>query len=69
MKDCTADRSSSIHVFPIEKVPFAFSLALCILTRPDLRTATIIRRGFLVAGLEAGGGGVEGKAASSSILI
>lgn len=53
----------------MENVPFAFSLALCIWTRPDLRTATITRRGFLVAGLAFGGGGDAGKAASSTILI
>jgi hypothetical protein len=69
LKDCTADKSSSIHVFPIEKVPLAFSLALCIRTRPDFLTATIIRRGFFAAGLAFGGGGEDGYAASSMILI
>ena len=38
-------------------------------TRPDLRTATIIRRGFFAEGLAFGGGGVDGYAASSMILI
>src|SRR5690348_9730443 len=69
LKDLTDVRSSSIHVLPIEKDPFAFSRALCIRTRPDLRTATIINRGFLVSGLEFGGGGSEGYAASSIIRI
>jgi hypothetical protein len=69
VKVCTADRSSSIQVFPIEKVPLAFSLALCIRTRPDLRTATIMRRGFFASGFALGGGGPDGYAASSMILM
>ena len=62
-------KSSRFHVFPIEKVPLAFSLALCMRTRPDFRTATIITRGFLFSGGDSRGGGFEGYAASSSIRI
>lgn len=53
----------------MENVPFTFSLALCIRTRPDLRTAMMITRGFFAAGLEFGGGGEAGYAASSMILM
>lgn len=46
VKDSIWERSSRFHVLPIEKVPFAFSLDLCMRTRPDLRTATMMIRGF-----------------------
>ena len=69
LKDWTAERSSSIHVFPMENVPLTFSLALCMRTRPDLRTATMMRRGFFASGLALGGGGNDGYAASSMIRI
>lgn len=60
-----ADKSSSIHVFPIEKDPSLFSLALCKRTLPDLLTATMMTLGFLFSGGEFGGAGVDGYAASS----
>lgn len=47
-KDWMRDKSSRFHVFPIEKVPFAFSLDLCMRTRPDFRTATMMIRSFSV---------------------
>src|ERR1700712_3549944 len=53
----------------MENVPLTFSLALCMRTRPDLRTATIMRRGFFASGFAVGGGGEEGNAASSMILM
>ena len=62
-------KSSRTHVLPIEKVPLAFSLALCIRTRPDFRTAIIMTRAFFLSWGESRGGGVEGYAASSSIRI
>lgn len=63
--DSIADRSSNIHVFPMENEPSLFSLALCTRTLPDFLTATIIARGFLLSGGEFGGGGEDGYAASS----
>lgn len=56
-KFSTADRSSMGHVFPIEKVPLAFSRALCSLTLPVFRTEIMITRPFLFADDEVGGGG------------
>lgn len=45
------------HVFPIEKVPFAFSRALWRRTRPVDRTEMMMARAFLFAGFPFGGGG------------
>lgn len=69
MKDSITVKSSRTQVFPIEKVPFAFSLALCMRTRPDFRTATMMTRGFLFSGGDSLGGGLEGYAASSFIRM
>ena len=69
VKDSITSKSSNTHVFPIEKVPLAFSLALCIRTRPDLRTATMITRAFLLSGGDSRGGGLDGYAASSTIRM
>lgn len=56
-----AVRSSRFHVLPMEKVPFGFSLDLCMRTRPDLRTATMMTRAFSLFGVFASrGGGAEG---------
>lgn len=55
--DSMAVKSSIFQVLPIEKVPLAFSRALCILTLPELRTATMMTRGFLFPGFDVGGGG------------
>src|SRR4051794_38666531 len=63
--DSTMDRSSKFHVFPTEKVPFGFSLALCIRTRPVLLTAKRMTLSFLFSGGEFGGGGVVGNRESS----
>jgi hypothetical protein len=61
VKDSRADRSFRSQVLPMEKVPLAFSLDLCMRTRPDLRTATMMIRGFSVWELMvSGGGGVDG---------
>jgi hypothetical protein len=56
-KFSTAETSSIGHVFPIEKVPLAFSLALCSLTLPVFRTEIMIMRPFLLEADEVGGGG------------
>jgi hypothetical protein len=64
-----ADRSSRFQVLPMEKEPLLFSRALCMRTRPVLRTATTTIRGFLLSEAEVGGGGVEGWAASSVMRI
>ena len=64
-----ADKSSRFHVLPMEKEPLLFSRALCIRTRPVLRTATTMTRGFLFSGGEEGGGGVDGCAASSTMRM
>jgi hypothetical protein len=56
----TAERSSMGQVLPTEKVPFAFSRALCSLTRPVLRTDMIMTRPFLLDDDEVGGGGAWG---------
>ena len=56
-KFSTADRSSMGHVLPIEKVPLAFSRALCSLTLPVFRTEIMIIRPFLFEADEVGGGG------------
>src|SRR6266516_8163277 len=69
LNDSTAVKSSKTQVLPIENDPFPFSRALCIRTRPDFRTATIIRRGFLFSGDDSGEGGVDGNAASSIIRM
>lgn len=62
--------SSRFHVLPMLKLPLLFSRALCILTRPVLLTATMMRRGFLLSALVlSGGGGVDGKAESSTMRI
>jgi hypothetical protein len=53
----------------MEKVPLTFSRALCMRTSPDLRTATIMSRGFFASGFAVGGGGDDGYAASSMILM
>jgi hypothetical protein len=45
------------HVFPIEKVPLAFSRALCSLTRPVFLTEIMIMRPFLFEADDVGGGG------------
>lgn len=45
------------HVLPIEKVPLAFSRALCSLTLPVLRTEIMMMRPFLFDEDEVGGGG------------
>ena len=42
---------------PIEKVPFAFSLALCSFTRPVFLTEIMTMRAFLLEVVEFGGGG------------
>ena len=69
MNDSIIAKSSRFQVLPIEKVPFGFSLALCIRTRPDFFTATTMTRGFLFSGDESGGGGDDGDAASSVIRM
>jgi hypothetical protein len=43
--------------FPMEKVPLAFSLALCSFTLPVFRTEIMTIRAFLLEGAEVGGGG------------
>lgn len=53
------------HDLPMEKVPFAFSRALCSLTRPVFRTDIMIMRAFLFEGGALGGGGDWGKEPSS----
>lgn len=53
------------HDLPMENVPFAFSLALCSLTLPVLRTEIIMMRAFLFDGGAVGGGGDWGKEPSS----
>ena len=60
LKDSMAVNSSKFHVLPMLKLPLLFSRALCIRTRPVLRTAMMIRRGFLLSGALSGGDGVEG---------
>ena len=61
VKDSIRERSSRFQVLPMEKVPLAFSLDLCMRTRPDLRTAMMMVRGFSDSGVRAwGGGGVAG---------
>jgi hypothetical protein len=45
------------HDLPIEKVPFAFSRALCSLTLPVFRTDIIIIRAFLFDVGAVGGAG------------
>ena len=52
-----ADRSSMGQVFPMEKVPLAFSRALCSLTLPVFRTEIMMMRPFLFDEAEVGGGG------------
>ena len=64
-----ADKSSRAQVLPIEKEPLLFSLALCIRTRPDFRTAMTIIRGFLFSFGDWYGGGEDGCAASSRMRI
>ena len=59
------DSSSMGQVLPTVKLPFPFSRALCILTRPLSRTEMIASRDFLFSGFVVGGEGVEGNAASS----
>ena len=54
------------HDLPMEKVPFAFSRALCSLTRPVLRTEIIMTRPFLLEDDEVGGGGDWGWRPSST---
>jgi hypothetical protein len=49
----------------MEKVPFAFSRALCSLTLPVLRTEIMIMRAFLLDAGAAGGGGDCGNEPSS----
>jgi hypothetical protein len=53
------------HVLPMEKLPLAFSRALCIITRPVERTAMMIRRGLRFSAGLSGGGGADGCSASS----
>jgi len=53
----------------MENDPLTFSLALCMRTRPEFLTATMMTRGFFESGFELGGGGAEGYAASSAILM
>lgn len=65
VKVSIAERASSSHVLPIEKLLLLFSLALCNLTRPDRRTDTIITLGFLFDSADSNGGGAEGEVASS----
>lgn len=68
--DSICVRSSKFHVLPIEKLPLGFSLDLCMRTRPDFRTATIMIRGFSASGVRAsGGGGDEGCEPNSVILM
>ena len=69
VNDSIAVKWSNTQVFPMEKVPLLFSLALCNRTRPDLRTATIMVRTFLFSAAELGGGGAEGDEASSTIRM
>ena len=64
-----AESSSMFHVLPMLKLPFMFSRALCILTRPVDRTAMMMSRGFLLFSALSGGGGAEGCAASSTMRI
>lgn len=45
------------HDFPIEKVPLAFSRALCSLTLPVFRTEIMMILAFLFDGAEVGGAG------------
>jgi hypothetical protein len=52
-----AVRSYMPHVLPIEKVPFAFSRALCSLTILFLVTDIMMMRGFFFCALALGGGG------------
>lgn len=68
--DSMAERSSRNHVFPIENVPFGFSFDLCMRTRPDFRTATMMIRGFSAWAFRAwGGGGAVGYDEYSTILM
>lgn len=60
VKDSITVKSSKTQVFPIEKVPVGFSLALCIRTRPDFLTAIMMTLGFLLSGGDSRGGGLEG---------
>jgi hypothetical protein len=45
------------HDLPMEKVPLAFSRALCSLTLPVFLTLIMMMRGFLLAVDAFGGGG------------
>jgi hypothetical protein len=45
------------HDLPMEKVPFAFSRALCSLTLPVFRTDIMTMRAFLLDVGAVGGGG------------
>jgi hypothetical protein len=70
VKDSMWLRSSMFHVLPTEKVPFGFSLDLCMRTRPDLRTAMMMTRGFSDSGVRAcGGGGAAGCDENSVMRI
>jgi hypothetical protein len=60
LKASMAVSSSKFHVLPMLKLPLLFSRALCILTRPVLRTAMMIKRGFLFSCGLSGGDGVDG---------
>jgi hypothetical protein len=62
-----ACRSSRFHVFPIENEPFAFSRPLCMRTRPDLRTATMMTRAFLSPPTDPGPGGSFDDASSVTL--
>lgn len=63
--DSIAESSSKFHVLPMLKLPLVFSRALCMRTRPEERTAIMIRRGFLFSGPLSGGGGAEACCPSS----
>jgi len=52
-----AERWYISHDLPIEKVPFAFSRALCSLTILSLVTEIMMMRAFLLDGFAFGGGG------------
>ena len=68
-KDSMRVKSSRCQLLPMENVLFWFSLPLCILTRPDFRTATMMTRGFFFDAGCSRGAGTDGKSSSSWMRI